>query len=366
MELATVEDLYPLSPAQQGMLFYVLSAPRSGVYFEQFALAYDQGLEPETFVAAWQQVVDRHPILRTSFLWEELEAPIQVVHRRVRLPVERLDWRGRPPAEQERDLQAYAAADRRRGFDLARPPLLRLALIRVGEEAYRVVWSHHHLLLDGWSVGLMMREILEAYQASARGELAPPAPRRPFKDFIGWLRQLDGTAAEPYWRRALAGFHAPTPLPLDRTGEPTIHLEYALRLVRLSPARSAELKAFAQRHRVTLTTVLYAAWALLLGRSGGARDVVFGTTVSGRSPALPGVESMIGCLINTLPVRVREDPAAELAVWLRLLPGIWSRCAGTSRRRWSTSWAGRRSPAGGRSSRAWSSSRASRPTRPSS
>ena len=327
MAPGTIEDLYPLSPVQQGMLFYVLSAPRSGVYFEQFVLSYEQGLDPDTFVAAWQQVLDRHPILRTSFLWENLEAPVQVVHRNVRLPVERLDWRGRPPAEQESDLRAYAAADRRRGFDLARPPLLRLALIRVGEEAYRVVWGHHHLLLDGWSVGLMMREILEAYRAQSRaqsraavsGEPAPPVPRRPFKDFLGWQRQLGRAAEEPYWRRALAGFQEPTPLPLDRTGEPAIHPDYELRVLRLPPEQNARLRAFAQGQRVTLTTVIYAAWALLLGRAAGTRDVVFGTTVSGRSPALQGVEAMMGCLINTLPVRVREEPEAGLADWLRRL-----------------------------------------------
>ncbi len=319
MDLGDIEDLYPLSPAQKGMLFYDLSAPGSGVYFEQFPLAYDQGLDPEIFVTAWQQIVDRHPILRTSFLWEDLEEPVQVVHRNVRLPVERLDWRGRGAAEQQCDLSAYAAADRRRGFDLTRPPLLRLALIRFGENSYRVIWSHHHLLLDGWSVGLMMRDIFTLYQAIFRGEAAPVPSRRLFKDYISWLRQLAPAAAEPYWRRALAGFRRPTPLAAHRDPAGKIEPDYELRLTRLSAGLSAQIKGFAQRNRLTVITLVYGAWALYLSRTSGEQDLVFGTTVSGRPPSLPGVESMIGCLINTLPVRVRADLGTELVPWLQTL-----------------------------------------------
>jgi surfactin family lipopeptide synthetase C len=319
MTASNVEDLYPLSPAQQGILFYALAAPESGVYFEQFPLSYDQGLDPDVFVVAWQQVVDRHPILRTSFLWEDLESPVQIVHRKVQIPVERHDWRGKDPEQQQRDLAAHAGEDRRRGFDLTRPPLLRLALFRFGDESYRVIWSHHHLVLDGWSVGLMMREIFLVYQAISRGETAPLPARRPFRDYIGWLRQQDPAAAEPYWRRVLGGFRRPTPLPAPLTPTSGIPPDYDLRLIRLTPELTARLKAFAQRHRLTLVTLVYGAWALYLSRSSGERDVAFGTTVSGRSPALAGVDSMLGCLINTLPVRVKVNPEAELVPWLQAL-----------------------------------------------
>jgi acyl carrier protein len=322
MGAGNIEDLYPLSPVQQGILFHVLSAPESGVYFEQFPLAYDEGFDPDVFVAAWQQVVDRHPILRTSFLWEDLETPVQVVHRKVRVPVERLDWRDRGAVERQRDLSAYAVADRRHGFDLTRPPLLRLALFRFGEKSYRVIWSHHHLLLDGWSVGLMMNELVTLYQAISRGEAAPLPSRRPYRDFINWLRQRDTTAAvaaEAYWRRVLAGFRRPTPLIVPGASAGGIDPDYELRLTRVSADLTAQLKAFAQRHRLTLISLVYGAWALFLARASGEQDVVFGTTVSGRSPSLAGVESMIGCLINTLPVRVQAPPDAELVPWLQAL-----------------------------------------------
>lgn len=314
-----VEDLYPLSPAQHGMLFYALSAPESGVYFEQFTLSYDKGLDPEAFIASWQQVVDRHPILRTSFLWEDLEAPVQIVHRKVQLPVERLDWRGRDPEEQQRDLRARAAEERRRGFDLTRPPLLRLILIRFSDTAYRIIWSHHHLLLDGWSVGLMMREIFQIYQSLAKGETPALPARQPFRNYIQWLRQQDRSAAEPYWRRTLQGLRRPTPLPVLRNSNGGIEPDYALHLTRLTEDQTARLKAFAQRNRVTLVTLVYGAWALFLARSSGEPDVAFGTTVSGRSPSIAGVDLIMGCLINTLPVRVKVDPEAELVPWLQAL-----------------------------------------------
>jgi acyl carrier protein len=180
-----------------------------------------------------------------------------------------------------------------------------------------VIWSHHHLLLDGWSVGLMMREIFLLYQAISRGETPPAPSRRPFKDYIRWLRQLNPAAAEPYWRRALAGFRKPTPLVARREPAGGIEPDYELRLTRLSADRTAEIKSFAQRNRLTVITLVYGAWALYLAQSSGEQDLVFGTTVSGRSPSLAGVESTIGCLINTLPVRVKAEPGAQLVPWLQ-------------------------------------------------
>ena len=333
MSLENVADIYRLSPVQHGMLFHTLYAPETGVYFEQFCPAYGRGFDPAAFERAWQQTLDRHPVLRTAFLWEDLDEPVQVVHRRVELPVDRQDWRGLPAAEQRQRLADYMAADRRRGFELSRPPLLRLGIIRLGDEDWRVVWSYHHLLLDGWSAGLAMREILGVYQAAAGGQAARLEPRRPYKDYILWLRQQDLAEAEAYWRRVLSGFAEATPLGVDGPagglpgGLPggmaggDAEAAYDLRLTRLGAAATARLKSFAQRNRLTSSTLVQGAWALLLSRYGGSRDVVFGVTVSGRPPALKGVDSMLGCFINTLPARVRVPGAAELGAWLKELQG---------------------------------------------
>src|SRR5262245_16476242 len=150
--MKNVEDLYPLSPMQEGMLFQSLLAPDSGAYFRQISFSLQQSLDTEKFRQAWQTLVERHSILRTFFVWENIKAPVQAVLRQVELPIHSLDWSGLPEAEQRQRLKAFLEEDQLLGIDLSRAPLMRLALIRTAEEAFHIVWSFHHILLDGWSV----------------------------------------------------------------------------------------------------------------------------------------------------------------------------------------------------------------------
>ena len=310
--LRNLEDIFRLSPVQQGMLYHTLTAPGTGIYHEQFTMSYGAGFDPDLFVAAWRREVARQPVLRTSLLWEDLDEPVQVVHRSAEVPVERLDWRELDAAEQEERLAGFRAEDRRRGFDLTRPPLTRLALIRVGDGSWRVVWSYHHVLLDGWSAGLVIREISRIYLALAQGAEPDLPERRPFRDYIRWLRKQDLSEAREYWRRRFGDFSEPTPLVVDRPPERGEDRGYELRATRLSARDSERIRRFAQEHRVTQNTLVQAAYALLLSRYSGQDDVVFGVTVSGRPPSLRGVDGMIGCFINTLPVRVTMDPEEEV------------------------------------------------------
>ncbi|MGH8773264.1 MAG: condensation domain-containing protein, partial [Burkholderiales bacterium] len=164
-----VEDIYPLSPMQQGMLFHTLYAPESGVYFEQLSGVLGGELEVAGFAWAWQKVLERHPILRTAFYWEELNEPLQVVRARVTLSWVEEDWRGWSPLEQHERLEAFLEADRARGFELGQAPLMRCALLREAEDAYRFVWGFHHLLMDGWSLSLVVKEVLACYEAYCEG-----------------------------------------------------------------------------------------------------------------------------------------------------------------------------------------------------
>ncbi len=315
-----IESFYPLSPMQQGMLFHSLFAPESGVYVEQLNTTLRGRLDIPAFERTWQRVVQRHPILRTAFAWEGLKEPIQVVRREVNMTIAQEDWRGLDPAEQQRRLAAFLPAEQARGFDLTKAPLIRLALLRLADDAYEFVWTHHHILLDGWSIPLLLREVFAHYDAFSRGQdLHLPAPR-PFRDYIVWLRRQDMAQAEAYWRRTLKGFTAPTPLTVGTSapdaGEAVAHGELEAHL----PADLTEkLTALARQHRLTLNTLVMAAWALLLSRYSREEDVLFGATVSGRPADLPGAESMMGLFINTLPVRVHVPPAAELLTWLREL-----------------------------------------------
>ncbi|WPB73718.1 amino acid adenylation domain-containing protein [Archangium violaceum] len=315
-----IEDLYPLSPMQQGMLFHSIVGASTGEYFQQLGWTFHSALELPAFRRAWESVVARHPILRTAFCWQELPQPLQAVHPRVELPWQEHDWRGLSPAEQEARLEAFLREDHARGFELSRPPLMRLAVMRLDEQVYRFVWSLHHLLLDGWSVGLLIHELFGTYDALVRKQ-APRLERGPaFRDFIAWLGQQDTARTEAWWRKTLAGFSTPTPLPgkaADSTRREAP--EMVEHVLAVSEPSTKALQAFARQHGLTLNTLLQAAWGLLLGRYSGERDVVFGTTVSGRPAELPQVESMMGLLINSLPVRVRLPPGAEIVPWLKEL-----------------------------------------------
>ncbi|MFL6233160.1 MAG: amino acid adenylation domain-containing protein, partial [Thermoanaerobaculia bacterium] len=313
-----VETLYRLSPVQQGMLFHVLYAPGEGVYFEQFVLRFEEPFDPEAFARAWQELVDHNAVLRTSFVWEGVEEPIQVVHRRVSLPAPVLDWRGLSVAEQEEKLRELRAGERQRGFDLTAAPLMRFSIVRLGDGAYQVVWSYSHLVLDGWSVGLLLQEVHLLYAAAVAGRPLQAQQRRPFRDYIAWLRQQSLAESEAYWRRVLDGFTTPTPLGIDRpAGRGGEDLGRDVRVALVPEAETEALKAWARQSRLTLSTVAQGAWALVLSRYSGEEDLVFGLTVSGRPPGLTGVEAMLGCFINTLPVRARV-PAGERALpWLQ-------------------------------------------------
>jgi amino acid adenylation domain-containing protein len=315
-----VEDVYRLTPAQEGILFHSLLDPGSGVYMTQMTFTFE-GADLDLLEAGWQDVIDARPILRTAFAWENLEHPLQIVGRGVRLPLERLDWTGVAAAEQEQRLARHVAEDVTRGFNLARAPLARLATIRLSPELSHVVFTFHHILLDGWSLPLVLADVFTAYAARRGGAPAVLPQRRPYKDFVQWTTSRDLGPSEKYWREALRGVSAPTPLGLSREGASPQGLEpvYPSEHGRLSPALTATLAALARENRLTLSTLVQGAWALTLSRHAGASTVVYGATVSGRPAALPEVEQMIGLFINTLPVRVDVPPDAALVAWLQRL-----------------------------------------------
>ncbi|WP_234425521.1 non-ribosomal peptide synthetase, partial [Streptomyces kebangsaanensis] len=311
-----VADVLPLTPLQAGMLFHGL-VDTAGAYFDRTAVRLSGVADPHAFAAAWQQVADRTGALRTSVHWQGLPHPVQVVHHRVELPVTHLDWRHLTPEQRERETGELLAADRAAGMDLTTAPLTRITLAALPGDEILLLWSSHHLILDGWSTGQLLTEVCERYAALTGGREAPAPVRRPFSDFLRRLRDQDEAAAEAYWAGALAGFPARTPLPYDRTPAEA-HRARAAATVRrqLDERVSVRLRETAARAGLTVNTVIEGAWALLLARHGGRDDVVFGTTVSGRPAELPGVEAMIGMFINTVPTRI-EVSGGGVASWLR-------------------------------------------------
>ncbi|WP_420126752.1 amino acid adenylation domain-containing protein [Longimicrobium sp.] len=315
MNRKNVEDIYPLSPLQQGLLFHALYSPETGAYVEQAPTLIEGDLDVDAFARAFQRTVDRHPVLRTGLVWENVPQPLQVVFRTVELPVARLDWSGMDDAAWRAQLAAYLADDRRRGFELTRAPLLRLAFMRLDARRHVFVFTFHHTILDGWSTPLLYADVDALYRAEREGRTLhlPPAPR--YRRYVEWLQQQDRAADEAFWRARLAGFERPTPLPLDRGGAVVAEEHAALR-VRLSADEHRRLSAFARENAVTLNTLVQAAWALLLARWSGERDVVFGITVAGRPAEVPGVEQTLGLFINTVPLRVHVPEHGTVGGWL--------------------------------------------------
>jgi amino acid adenylation domain-containing protein/non-ribosomal peptide synthase protein (TIGR01720 family) len=317
----TVEDLYPLSPMQQGLLFHTLLDSASGVYLEQFCCTVHGDLDLVRFHAAWQGTINRHPALRTTFRHIGLRQPLQIVHRQVRVELAHHDWRSLSQDERDNELDAYLRQDRQRGFDLSNPPLMRLAVLQMAADTSEVVWTYHHLLLDGWSVPIVLNDVLASYEWAGSSERMRQAPSRPYRDFIAWHRRQDLGAAERFWRRALHGFTEPAKLTIDLPQEPRPGEWWSHEVVgiEMSKTLTDTLKSLARRHQLTLNTLVQGAWGLLLSRYSGQDDVLFGATVSGRQASLSGVESMVGLFINTVPVRVRLRGDEPLVEWLQAL-----------------------------------------------
>ncbi|MFJ8045502.1 amino acid adenylation domain-containing protein [Kitasatospora sp. NPDC096147] len=311
MNQARLADLLPLSPLQQGMLFLSgYDEHAVDVYTVQVSVGLAGPVDAERLRRAADALLRRHANLRAGFWHENVPEPVQFVPAELGLPVTEADLRGRPAAEALAELERAALAER---FELHRPPLLRLVLARLDEAEYRLLVTVHHILVDGWSMPLLVRDLLALYDA-AGDEAGLPAVR-PYRDHLRWLGAQDRPAAEAAWRRALAGLDGPTLLGPGGPGGPAVRP--AVHTVELDERRTAALTATARRLGTTPSTLLQCAWGLLLGALTGRQDVVFGLTVSGRPEELPGVESMIGLFITTLPVRVATHPAEPFADLLR-------------------------------------------------
>lgn len=318
-----IVESWPLSPAQEGMLFQTLANPGSGSYIEQVSCRLDGPLDLDRFTACWQDAVARHPVLRTSFQRDGEPDPRQFVQASATVPLFQQDLSGLSPDEQVAHLDAYRTEDRHRDFDLDAAPLMRLAVFPLDGGAHEVLWTVHHLLVDGRSMNLLLREIFGSYGARIRGEEPVRGAGAPFGAYANWVRTAPESAAETFWRAHLAGVAAAVELPLpapagDRGGAPT-HGQVRRQL---DPLRTAVLGDFADRHGLTMNIVLMGAWALLAHRYCDAPDVVLGATKSVRhGPA--AAPNAIGPYINTLPVRTKLDAATPLLPWLAALREQW-------------------------------------------
>lgn len=349
-----IENITPLAPLQEGILFHSLTAPpEAGVYMPQIAFHLSGPIDAPRLRRAWEAVLARHSALRSAIHWEERDEPFQVVYRSLPLPWEEFDWRGEDGAAR---LAALFAANRARPFDLRRPPLLRVQLARLADDRHVLLRCHHHIILDGWSQARMLEDVMAVY----RGLPLPPA--RPYAEYIRWLKRQDRAGALAFWRGHLAGAQPTLAFAQgdegERTGAPggqgdeDGNLEggrtgsggglngaregdrtegnpaggpdrgahgFARRDWPFPPALSAHVGAFCAAQGVTLNTLLQGILGLTLAERLGRGDVVFGGATAGRPASLPGAAEMVGLFLNALPVRVRLEAGAPVGRWLQSL-----------------------------------------------
>ena len=318
------EDSYPLTPLQYGMLFHRLArGPHTGVDIEQLDVTFRSAVDLARLVAAWQFVAAQHPALRTRFRWQGLDTPLQEVMTAVDVPVARHDLAALPVAARTAAVARFLDEDRLRGFDLTSAPLWRVTLFDLGKAGHRMVWTYSHAILDGSHIEVL-REVLDVYAALAAGVTPRLAERPSYRDHIGWLQQdrtSRATLARDFWRAQLGGFAKPSsldgvqgaaPLAGSPAGPETLRF-------RLSAASSAALRRMCDAHGLQLSTLVHAAWAMIISTFSGEDDVVFGEVRRGRHSSIPGADRIIGLLSNTVPVRARVAGDRPLLALLREL-----------------------------------------------
>lgn len=318
IENQSIEDQYSLSPLQQGMLFHTLREKGVGMYISQAVSRYEN-LDCDALKKAWQTMVERHTILRTSFHWDDPENPVQKVHRHVFIPFLIEDWRGISPSEQNSRLRKFQREERENGFDLNQPTQIRVAAIQVTRSRWLCINTHHHIILDGWSGSLLANEVGRAYDAYRRGtapELKPPIP---FGTYIRWIASQNIDEAKMFWQKQLESIDLPTPLPAERAlgGNTRTRMHIESWEVKLDNEAATRIGLFARKCKVTLYTIIQSVWPILLSRYSGQQTVLFGSLVSGRPPELKDVESIVGMFLNTIPFCVKVEDDMTVSQWLQ-------------------------------------------------
>ena len=309
---------YGLSPLQQGLLFHAISSSESEMYVEQYYCTLQGTLDDALFQQSWEKVVERHAVLRTAILWQNQTKPIQEERSGVSANWLKLDWQNYTGTRQKCELDSWLNTDSRAGFDLSRAPLTRFALMQLSKNRWYFVWSFHHIILDGWSSQIILKEVYEHYQALTRNECLVLSPVPSYRKYIDSLNKIDQSPAGLYWAETLNGYSQPVRMrdydaPLR--GIPSLEKHN----ITIEGDLLADMEVFTRNNRLTMNSLLQAAWAITLGRYASSKDVVFGATVSGRQLALDNIDSMTGLFINTLPVRVALDSSNVVIDWLQKL-----------------------------------------------
>ena len=306
-----IEDIIALTPMQEGMLFHYLKNPESNLYFEQLCLDISGTVDIEIFKKAWNFVIEENEMLRVLFQWEKLKNPVQIFLKEHKIQSEYYDFSDRVIREGKKCLEELKINDRAKKFDLREVPF-RVTLCKIQEDKYVMIISNHHILYDGWSNGIILREFFNAYTDFVDLKEPEKPAKTKFKEFVKWIQDQDTEKEEKFWRNYLKGFDTQRDLSIKKRGKGKEPPETKNVQISFTKDIKSELERFVKRDKLTLASLLYSVWGILLQKYNNTDDVVFGTTVSGRSAKVQGIEEMVGLFINTLPLRVQSNPGEKI------------------------------------------------------
>ncbi|ACL75344.1 non-ribosomal peptide synthetase [Ruminiclostridium cellulolyticum] len=314
-----IENIYPLAPMQQAVLSYNLFSVSSGTNIQQLSWLIEGDLDIDLFKTAWQKVVDKYAILRTSFIWKKLKKPLQVVFRSLRLSFEEADWSQLPSKQKEQALADYMEGNRKRGFKVSEAPLMCCFIACLGKGVYRFVWSYWTSLFDNWSWANIIKEAFQNYKLLSEGNNLPAISSSPFSSYIQWIMQQDEAQAADFWRNELKGFNSSMDIGIERRTQDYLNKSFDAGEVEVgfTEEETKLLTAFIRKYSITLGSLLQGAWVLLLSQYSGQEDILYGVLTYGRPASLKDVDSMVGLFSNNLPVRVRVEKDVNIVDWLR-------------------------------------------------
>lgn len=316
---AKIEAIYPLSFLQQALLLHSL---QEGIDqgFLQVKCVLKGKINLEAFQNAWRQNIQRHESLRTSVHWENLEKPVQVVHKEVLLPFTFYDWSENSELEQKAKFEELINSDAGEALNLNKAPVLRIFLIKLSADKHFLLWDCHHILADGWSASIILQDLLAFYEANCSGKNETGLPAIPsYKSYLNWVKKQDQTKAKTFWMEVLKGFEKPTLVANQKQSQKSSENKFPTKSLKLSEEESQKLRDFSQKNQITLNTLIQGIWAILLSHYVEQDDITFGTIVSGRSIDLPNAEFMAGMYMNVMPLRIRVDDSENFSDWLKSL-----------------------------------------------
>ncbi|MCO4850630.1 non-ribosomal peptide synthase/polyketide synthase [Bacillus vallismortis] len=314
-----IENVYPLTPMQKGMLFHSLLDEDSHSYFEQATFDLQGDLKIDCFKASLERLFETYAVLRTRFYSGWNDTPLQIVYQTQKPHIHFADLRDIEEHRREDAIAAYQREDKAKGFDLARDPLMRIAIFRMEDSRYHLIWSFHHIVMDGWCLSIITKEVFESYNALQEGRETELPSAAPYSDYIKWLDLQDQGTAKRYWSKYLDGYKGETRLLHKRPKHEQKAYAYANVICELDQEQTKQLQQIANQHQVTLNSLIQTLWGILLQKYSGSQDVIFGNVVSGRPAEIPGVEQMIGLFINTIPVRIRCDEDSSFSDMMQMV-----------------------------------------------